>query len=386
MNTVKPGAEKVDVLICGGGPVGLFMGCMLAETEISFCVLESGTEPVMHSRSIGIHPPSIELFGKIGLGEQLMSRGVRISRGVAHNDHGELGTLDFGILPPPHRYVLTVPQYETEALLEERLVRRRRLALQRGVTLNSFHTDGRIVHAYATDVSGKERVFEAGYLVGCDGKNSLVRATAGIPFRGGPYPDTYVMGDFPEHSADRYTAGIWLHSRGLVESFPLTGGLRRWVVKTDAFAENGVAEMVCSLTEKRTGVRLKPGSATMTSAFGVQRYLAGTMRTGNILLAGDAAHVVSPIGGQGMNLGWMDAAELAAVLPDVIRGLAKPSVFDEYSRKRLASARSAIRRAEFNMAMGRKTRLPALRGFFARTMLRRPFNRLMAGLFTMRWL
>ncbi|TVQ10801.1 MAG: FAD-dependent monooxygenase [Balneolaceae bacterium] len=385
---MTPNTENVDVLICGAGPVGLYLGCALAETDLSFCILETNPAPLPHSRSIGIHPPSVGLFDKIGLGDQLISRGVRISKGVAHHDHGVLGTLDFNLLPPPHRYVLAVPQFETETLLEARVEHRRRGSVRRGMRLTDFHTDGKMVHAYASGENGDQHAFESKFLVGCDGKNSLVRELAGIGFHGKSYPDTYVMGDFPEHNAekDRDTAHIHLHSHGLVESFPLPGGMRRWVIKTDSFAEKDPVDVLCRLASDRTGVTLKPETRTMISAFGVQRYLASAMVSRNIILAGDSGHIVSPIGGQGMNLGWMDAAELADLLPQIVRGNLPVPELRQYSRNRLKAARTAIRRAEFNMTMGRNTRVPAIRNAFAKLMLKRPFNKLMAGLFTMRWL
>lgn len=378
--------ENVDVLIIGAGPVGLYLGCALAATELSFCILETHPAPLPHSRSIGIHPPSIGLFDRIGLGDGLISRGVRINKGVAHHDHSGLGVLDFSLLPEPHRYVLAVPQFETELLLEARLADLRPGSVRRGLRLADYTTDGTNVIAHATGENGHRHAFRSPYLVGCDGKNSLVREKAGITFRGKSYTDTYVMGDFPEHSADRDTAHIHLHSAGLVESFPLPGGLRRWVIKTDRFIKDDPTETLCRLASSRTGVTLKPETRSMISVFGVQRYLASAMVSRNIILAGDSGHVVSPIGGQGMNLGWMDAAELAEILPGILSGRLQESQLRQYSRNRLRAARTAIRRAEFNMIMGRKTRVPVLRNAFARLMLKRPFNKLMAGLFTMRWI
>ncbi|MFU8861895.1 MAG: FAD-dependent oxidoreductase [Cyclonatronaceae bacterium] len=378
--------KNVDVLICGAGPVGLYLGCALAATELSFCILETNPAPLPHSRSIGIHPPSIGLFDRIGLGEELISRGVRITKGVAHCDHGGLGVLDFNLLPDPHRYVLAVPQFETESLLEARVRDLRPGAVLRGMRLTDYQTDGKTVTAIATGKNGHQHILRSAYLVGCDGKNSLVRERAGIAFRGKSYTDTYVMGDFPEYSNDRDTAHIYLHSGGLVESFPLPGGLRRWVIKTDRFIKDDPGEALCRLATFRTGVTLNPETRSMISAFGVQRYLASAMVSRNIILAGDSGHVVSPIGGQGMNLGWMDAAGLAEILPGMLNGRMLESQLKQYSKNRLRAARTAIRRAEFNMIMGRKTRIPALRNAFARLMLKRPFNKLMAGLFTMRWL
>jgi 2-polyprenyl-6-methoxyphenol hydroxylase-like FAD-dependent oxidoreductase len=379
-------SEKYHVAICGAGPVGLYLGCRLAGSGLSVLVLETLPAPLPHSRSIGIHPPSISLFDRIGLGEQLISRGVRISRGVAWHDSGRLGTLDFNILPQPHRYVLTVPQFVTETLLESRLEQFSGAIVKRGIRLTGFSTDGKTVYSYAVDDLGVTYTFESRFLIGCDGKNSTVRKHAGIRYTGKSYPDTYIMGDYPDHSPERDTADIYLHSHGLVESFPLPGGLRRWVIKTDQMPDGDLSEELCRLAWQRAGVRLQPESRGMISAFGVQRYLASTMVQKNILLAGDAAHIVSPIGGQGMNLGWMDADDLSDVLPGVIRGTEHPDILNSDNRRRLTAARSAIRRAEFNMSMGRKKRYPFIRNTFARIVLKWPAKYIMAGLFTMRWL
>ena len=161
------------------------------------------------------------------------------------------------------------------------------------------------------------------------------------PFPGNAYPDTYLMGDFADSTELGADAGIYLTDVGLVESFPLPGGKRRWVAKTDTYLPAPTPEMLARLVLERLEHRLPTHTNTMLSAFGVQSYLAKTFVSGRILLAGDAAHVLSPIGGQGMNLGWLDAAAAAAALDEILNKQAEP---DEVLRSFDAQRRRAAKK------------------------------------------
>jgi len=370
----------VEVVIVGGGPVGLFLGCALAQEGVSLAVLEQRQALTADSRSIGIHPPALRHFATLGLAEALLARSVKVKRGHAFANTRLLGTLDFAALPEPYRYVLTLPQAQTEELLAQRLYQLQPDALRLGASVTAIEQDSAGVTAVYQQ-GGHRRRLRGRYLVACDGKRSLVRQQLAIPWRGGSYPDSYLMGDVRDDSALGDDAAIYLCDAGLVESFPLPGGLRRWVVKTECYLKEATAADLAGLLAARLGVAVAPASATTVSAFGVQRYLAARFVVGRVILAGDAAHVVSPIGGQGMNLGWLDAGYLAALLPRLLLGEA--GVDQTYHRQRQQAARTAIRRAEFNMCLGRRWRYPGLRNAAVRAMLMPPLAGLLARVFTM---
>lgn len=372
-----------DVVIVGGGPVGLFLGGLLAHSGRLVRVLETQEVPTTHSRAIGIHPPSLELLGRLGVVDEMIGAGVAVRRGQAFGGRESLGTLDFATLPGPYPFVLTLPQSRTEGILTDKLTELEPEALQRGARVVGL-TPGEegITIRY---LQGEEtHELDAAFVVGCDGKESFVRESARIPFRGGPYPDTYLMGDFTDNTRLGTDAGLYLTREGLVESFPLPGGVRRWVAKTERYLADASPATLAGLIERRTGHTLPIHTNTMLSAFGVQRFLAQKFFKGRLVLAGDAAHVLSPIGGQGMNLGWGDANSLDGVFTlHFGTGRRIEPLLELYHRRRHKVARTAITRAEFNMMMGRKSPLAPLRNAGVRVALRTPLTRVMARVFTM---
>ena len=379
-------SETCDVLVVGGGPTGLFLGLRLAQLGLDVRVLERSCTRPPHSRSIGIHPPSLERLGALGLVDAFLARGVPVRRGHAFANREPLGVLEFASLRSPYPFILTLPQSETEGLLTAAFCRARPGALRYGaevVRVTPLEEEVRVQYRF----EGEVQEARAAFVVGCDGKKSAVRQRLGIPFAGGSYTDTYLMGDFEDNTAFGADAALYLTDEGIVESFPLPGGVRRWVAKTDAYVKEATAEDLGALVKARLGHALPLETNTMLSAFGVQHFLARRFTEGRVALAGDAAHVLSPIGGQGMNLGWLDAWTLGEVFALTFgEGKRYEPLFALYNQRRLKAARAAVRRAEFNMMMGRKTALSRLRNGAAWVMLRGPLEPLLARLFTMQGL
>ncbi len=366
-------APKLDVIVVGGGVVGLFLGCRLAQLGLSIQVLERRTVPPSHSRAIGVHPPALERLAELGLAEAFTREGVKVTRGHAYAGTKKLGTLEFGACRPPYPFILTLPQPRTEALLREHLKDHAPDALRCGAEVSGLEPDQDGVTVRLRDGES----LRSRYLVAADGKESALRRLLKIPFRGGRYPDTYLMGDFTDATALGHDAGLYFTRAGLVESFPLPGGVRRWVVKTPSFVADPTPEGLGQLVFERLGVRLPVETNTMLSSFGVQRFLAARFVAGRVALVGDAAHVLSPIGGQGMNLGWLGAWRLAHALQG---GDLAP-----YAAHR-RSAQNAGRRAGFNTVMGRASPLAPLRDALAWSILNTPLRRTFAEVFTMRGL
>lgn len=375
--------DRTDVIVVGAGPVGLDLACRLLMQGLTVKVLEKRTEPTRHSRSIGIHPPSLEALRDIGVADRLVAHGVQVADGIAHDGKKPIGRLAFDRCEPPYRFVLAIEQWQTERILEERLSELAPGALERGVEVAGISVAGDSFRVTTRNGAA----YSASWLVGCDGRNSRVREIMGAGFPGKAYADTYAMGDFADSTRLGPRAGIFLTRQGLVESFPLPGGTRRWVVRTMKAVAAPSPSLVAGLVEERTGYILDPTTATMTSGFGVERRLATTMAAGHILLAGDAAHVVSPIGGQGMNLGWLDGREAARVIIEARDDPEAANILGRsYSRSRRRAASRAAGRAEFNMWFGRPSWLRPVRRVAARVMLSPPFAVTFARRFSMRGL
>ena len=362
------------MLVVGGGAVGLFLGCRLAQLGVDVRVLERRPTAAPHSRAIGVHPPSLERLAVLGLADAFVEEGVQVTRGHAFAGTKPLGTLPFSVCRPPYAFILTLPQPRTEALLAARLDE-----LAPGARINNAEVVGLEPGSTGVTVNLKTgETLRSRFLVAADGTNSFVRQALAIPFYGKRYPDTYVMGDFADTTELGSDAGLYFTRAGLVESFPLPGGVRRWVVKTPHFVREPTRERVAHLVAERLGVSVPVETNTMTSSFGVQRFLAERFTAGRVALVGDAAHVLSPIGGQGMNLGWLGAWRLADAL-------AKGDGFGTYAGHRRA-AQNATFRAEFNTVMGRATPLAPLRDTLAWSILHTPLKRPFAQVFTMRGL
>ena len=384
------------VLVVGAGPVGLLLAARLCALGVSTRLIERRPGPRRGSRAIGIHPPGLSALASVGADVAVRAAGVRIVEGLAFGANGPLGTLRFDDDTP----VLAVPQAETETALLGALAASGGV-VEWGVRLEGLEpaADGDVTATLAS-AQGAQRA-PVRLVLGCDGRDSRVRALAGIGRRGGPYPDRYLMADLPDAGRLGPRAEIRLHREGLVESFPLPGGWRRVVVRAGGEAaapgtaglrpvDPALAQRVCDLAAARGAGRFDPGRARMTSAFGVERWLAGRFAAGPVALAGDAAHVVSPIGGQGMNLGWLDALALATAVADGLASgpAALEAALAAYAARRRRAARRALWRAEWNMRLGRPlSPLQArARDALLAQALRPPWSGSLVGAFTMRGL
>ncbi|MFF5793334.1 FAD-dependent oxidoreductase [Paeniglutamicibacter sp. NPDC012692] len=376
----------IDVLIVGGGPSGLALALMLLKAGVGVRVLEARSQVGGHSRAIGIHPPGLGVLDRLGVGQDLVGEGVRISHGVGMSRRRVIAELDFSFLPALHPFVLSLPQDRTVQSLRDRLAQVDGDALMRGVEFRRFTSRPDHHEVRASGEDGRSLELECRFLIGADGSHSSLREAASIRRTGQAHPDRYVMGDYGDSTGFGPIAALFLHPEGIVESFPLPGGVRRWVARIGTDDRGDLAGLVA----RRTGHRLDPASNSMHSRFRTASYLVDRMNHGRVVLIGDAAHEISPIGGQGMTLGLLDAEELAPLLSLAVNGRLPGEqvngLLDRFSSRRLAAARTAARQARVNMALGRPlspSLVPLRDALASRALASERFSASVARTFTM---
>lgn len=369
-----------DVVVVGAGPVGSFVTALLLDAGLDVIAVDAREEQARHSRAIGIHPPSLALLDTVGVAAPVLAAGVQIRHGVARTRGADLGALRFADEGDPP--IVALPQHDTQALLDGAVGDRRSDGIRRGLRVTGLTRTGGTLIVRGTDANGSWEEHTR-FVVGADGADSVVRRLAHARGATRQYRDRYAMGDFADASGDDAIAVLHLERGGILESFPLPGGIRRWVahVGTDVAGPAALA----SLIVERTGTGPDAATATMFSAFTPRKTTVENLAGPGIVLIGDAAHEVSPIGGQGMNLGWADAAELAAILPSALLAGDDGASIRAFSRDRLAVARRAARQAEINMILGRPAPGPlqAARSAFARAASRPPVGEHLSRVFTM---
>jgi 2-polyprenyl-6-methoxyphenol hydroxylase-like FAD-dependent oxidoreductase len=304
----------IDVLIIGGGSAGLFLANTLWKSGISFLVIEKRIHPSTKTKAIGIHPPALTLLNQLGLMDEFLSHGVKIIEGMVFIEKKYYGKMALGS-DQFADHVLSIPQFKTEQILEAALPSN---YILRGHQFRSFQNIGDAVRVETTRDDGKKVEFKARFVIGADGMNSVVRTAAGIGWNGHTYPYSYTMGDFPDTTNYGNRAVIHLSNDGLTESFPLPDTTRRWVINHNRHPLS--VDQLCDAVNQRTGYQLNPAENRMLSNFEIHRYLAESIYKDRVILLGDAAHVMSPIGGQSMNVAWIHADKLGRLFAEYTLG------------------------------------------------------------------
>lgn len=342
-----------DILVVGAGPVGMLAALLSAQQGLSVLLLEQSAVRQVQSRAIGITPPSLEIFRRIGLPGAFIERGVAVRVSEIYGRRMRLGRIDFAGLKSDFRFVLSIPQHRTESLLEEAILAHPSIRFLRGHRVTDCSEEEGHVSVSGDLVDAGRFRFTGIYVLACDGAKSAVREALGIPFDGVPNRYAFLMGDFEDTTGWGKQARIFFTARGSVESFPLPGGKRRYVVRTPFFFKEYDNGYFRSELLWRAGIDVGGVRRYWESGFNVHRFMARTFCKGRVFLCGDSAHLMSPIGGQNMNTGFADA-ELAAWLVKVLIGKRAPHrrVTRLYDRVRKRAAHAALRRAQWLMTAG----------------------------------
>jgi 2-polyprenyl-6-methoxyphenol hydroxylase-like FAD-dependent oxidoreductase len=329
--------NDTDVLIVGAGPTGLTAAASLLLKGVNVMIVDRQSEAANTSRAAAVNARTLEVLHELDVTRRLRKEGIEAPRFVIRDGARVLVELDFSGLPTAYPFTLLVPQSTTERLLLDRVRELGGDVIRPKVVATVTHdADG--VTATFTDGD----VVRARYLVGADGMHSTVRERAGISFSGGAYEHSFVLadarlvGDAPVDEVRLFWAG-----EGLTVVAPLPDGTFRIVAPVRDAPEVPSARFVQELLNARGPGGIRVTEVTWGSRFRIHHRVAGTYRAGRILLAGDAAHVHSPAGGQGMNLGIQDAIVLADVLTAVLDG-GSDALLDDYSATRRSIALEVV--------------------------------------------
>lgn len=333
-------AHDPEVLVVGAGPTGLVAAAQLARRGVTVRIIDVGPRRSPHSRALVVHARSLELLDKMGLADRLLAEGERTRRVELHVGPTRAAAFELGGLgedDTPFPFVLFLSQVATERALDDDLAAHG-IRVERPVALTGLTQDAEGVTA-VVDVGGRQETIRAGWVIGADGAHSAVRHALGLSFEGGAYDGDFALGDVEvEGDASPEALKLMLGRRGLVMCFPMPEGKTR-VMCTSALASDDegpltLAQLQRQVDEIRGADDLRLHDATWLSRFrlhhrGVDRY-----RVGRVFVAGDAAHIHSPAGGQGMNTGIQDAFDLAWKLAMVVRGQASDALLDSYHAER----------------------------------------------------
>jgi 2-polyprenyl-6-methoxyphenol hydroxylase-like FAD-dependent oxidoreductase len=335
-------AVDVAVVVAGAGPTGLALACSLRAAGVSVRVLDKADGPSVTSRALGLQPRGVEVLDRLGALGDLPQRGLPVRKVDVNVDGRPLASFPVG---QPTRLHGPAGLLISQAEIEHNL--RRRLAELGGTVEWGKPLVGLDAEPDGVSVTAGDEVIRTGWLVGADGAHSTVRKAMGIGFPGVPIVERFLLADVhAELDYGRDGATSWLRGQKLLAAFPLPGAdlWRVMAPAPDDLPDNpGPDEIVgylgSTLAENTGGVIR---SVVWTSVFRIQRRLADTYRRGHVLLAGDAAHIHSPLGGQGMNTGIGDAENLAFKLALVISGRADARLLDSYERERRPVASSVL--------------------------------------------
>jgi 2-polyprenyl-6-methoxyphenol hydroxylase-like FAD-dependent oxidoreductase len=338
------------LLIVGAGPVGLTLALALRRQGVALRIVDKAAARTDKSKALVIWPRTLELLDMQGIAQVFVDAGVR-ARGARILGEGqrELVHAHFDLARSAYPFALMLAQSETERLLEQQL-EAAGVVVERQVELLSFTDDGQRVSAQLRHADGREERVSTAWLAGCDGAHSTVRHALGLAFGGDTLQSDWVLADLQiegELPNDELT--ICWSPEGVLACFPI--GARRFRVIADVGLAPDVQpppptiEQVQALIDQRGPQGLRAHDAVWLSHFRINERKVSDYRHGRIFLAGDAAHVHSPAGGQGMNTGMQDAFNLAWKLALVQRGQAAPGLLDSYSSERSAIGDQVLRNA-----------------------------------------
>jgi 2-polyprenyl-6-methoxyphenol hydroxylase-like FAD-dependent oxidoreductase len=335
---------SAPILVAGAGPTGLVLALSLARHGAEVRIIDQLDGPGQTSRAMVLHARNLEFYDQFGFASEVVAAGIKVERMHLREDGEEVATFAFGDIGAglsPYPFLLCYPQDDHERFLVGKLGEAG-VRVEWGTKLVSFTQDDTGVTA-TLERAGKQETVRTPYLCGCDGSRSTVRHGIGAGFPGGDYEQLFYVADV-EAGDDSTDAFLNLDAHGFGLKFPVRStGMHRLIglVPSDLASREGLTfEDIRERVEPLIGVRVQ--RVNWFSTYRSHHRVAGQFRAGRCFLAGDAGHIHSPVGGQGMNTGIGDAINLAWKLAAVVRGRLDPAMLDTYEAERIPFARQLV--------------------------------------------
>lgn len=343
--------SSTSVLVVGAGPVGLVVACELLQRDIPVRVVDAGRGYTAHSRANVIWPRNLELLDRIGVTDELLDIGHRLAGTAFYSRGRHLATAWMSRLPDsPYPFALTLPQNDTERVLRRRLTALGG-TLEEGVRLTALDNTAGGPAVKLEHEGGRIEELHPGWLVGADGAHSTVREELGITYGGPPVDVSFAITDARlTTSLSEDLSHYGYAPSGAIVLGPMGDGVHRIALNVphDAYDEQNPPplEMFQRVVDERAAGRSTVEELLWSASFRVRVRIASAFRSDRCFLAGDAAHVISPAGGQGMNTGLQDAFNLAWKLSGVVRGEFGEPILDSYDTERRAVSHEVARSSE----------------------------------------
>jgi 2-polyprenyl-6-methoxyphenol hydroxylase-like FAD-dependent oxidoreductase len=309
---------------------------------VDVLIVDQADEGTNTSRAAVVHARTLEVLEQLDVTSRMLAEGVTVPVFTVHDRDRILARIDFSRLPTHYPYTLMLPQSQTEAILTARLAELGGRARRPYRVATVTPTTGGAILAI-TGPDGSQRSTHARYVIGADGMQSTVRQSAGIGFTGGRYRQSFLLADIRmDWPLPPTEVQLFFSAAGLVVVAPLPGGRHQVVASVDPDSETITSTTVQSLLDRRGPGSVRVRDLIWESRFQVHHRVADLYRQGPLLLAGDAAHVHSPAGGQGMNTGIQDAVDLGQALVDVLHKRLPDNSLDAYQQRRRPVAQGVV--------------------------------------------
>lgn len=338
--------NHVQVLVVGGGPVGLTAAAELRRRGVTVRCVDAARHHNVSTKAAGIQAKTLELYERLGIADTVIERGLPVRKFHILSEEHRIAHFDLGRLDTPYPYLLMLPQNHTEEILRDRLAELG-TAVEPGVEVVSFQQDPGGVDAVLRRDDGETESVRAEWMVAADGAHSFVRHQLGLPFEGGAFREEFATADVRiDWSLPMDELFAFLHRGDFIAYFPLVGGWHRVAV---AYNTRRAPESDVTLAEVQDAIdRCGPSGARAVeigdrSRFVIHQRTVHRESVGRIFLAGDAAHVHSVVGAQGLNIGVQDAFNVAWKLAAVSAGRATPALLDTYAAERRPAASRTVR-------------------------------------------